>query len=395
MKKIFFGLSGGLGPAMRTLPIGKCLKDKGYEVAFNIFWESSVSFIVQEGYKHISDWDNIFPPADEFAFAASPSFWNLDHYHARFGYLDEEFTRTVFQERIKLLSEFKPDLVVADLSISTVVAAKYLKIPVVTLNQSCFHPLGKAMKWWSLPPQNLPNVTPVVNHVLTQLNLPEIKKMEDLNTGDIDLIPSFPAFDPIGNGEEYIRYVGPIQYTSSSKHSTLRLADSYILLYPGRLYDFSGDSGLQIVRHVLQACKGTEQKIVLALSEPLPSELKDLLSDHILVTEWFDDSLLEKASLFIHHGGHGSCMSALKNGVPSLIIPTISEREFNARQVHKLNLGDYLLPEVICTASLKEAIERTSKDAVILQGVQHWSNYINTNLIHPVSEMEKAIISLL
>ena len=49
--------------------------------------------------------------------------------------------------------------------------------------------------------------------------------------------------------------------------------------------------------------------------------------------------------MIIHHGGHGSTLTALAAGTPALIIPTYSERESNARRAAALGVALYLVPE--------------------------------------------------
>ena len=46
----------------------------------------------------------------------------------------------------------------------------------------------------------------------------------------------------------------------------------------------------------------------------------------------------------IHHGGYGSCQTGLFTGTPTLVIPTYSERESNARRVAAVGAGDFVLP---------------------------------------------------
>ena len=48
----------------------------------------------------------------------------------------------------------------------------------------------------------------------------------------------------------------------------------------------------------------------------------------------------------IHHGGHGSTLTALAAGTPALIIPTCSERESNARRAAALGAALYLVPGI-------------------------------------------------
>jgi len=46
----------------------------------------------------------------------------------------------------------------------------------------------------------------------------------------------------------------------------------------------------------------------------------------------------------VHHGGHSSVMMGLSAGTPAVIIPTITERESNARRVLALGAGEIVLP---------------------------------------------------
>ena len=46
----------------------------------------------------------------------------------------------------------------------------------------------------------------------------------------------------------------------------------------------------------------------------------------------------------VHHGGHSSVMTELGAGTPAVIIPTITERESNARRVVALGAGEIVVP---------------------------------------------------
>ena len=57
-------------------------------------------------------------------------------------------------------------------------------------------------------------------------------------------------------------------------------------------------------------------------------------------------SLAKKCNMMIHHGGHNSCLISAFTGTPSLIIPTFSERESNARRIKALGIAELLIPVV-------------------------------------------------
>jgi UDP:flavonoid glycosyltransferase YjiC (YdhE family) len=55
-------------------------------------------------------------------------------------------------------------------------------------------------------------------------------------------------------------------------------------------------------------------------------------------------AMARRSDLMIHHGGYGSCQTGLYVGIPQVIIPTLSERESNARRVLQQGAGEIILP---------------------------------------------------
>jgi UDP:flavonoid glycosyltransferase YjiC (YdhE family) len=54
--------------------------------------------------------------------------------------------------------------------------------------------------------------------------------------------------------------------------------------------------------------------------------------------------MAEQCDLIVFHGGHSSVMTTLKAGTPAVIIPTITERESNARRLASLGAGEVVMP---------------------------------------------------
>jgi len=365
-RTVFFGLSGGMGPVFRSLPIAAEFRKEGIEPVFQIYSEASAALINELGFLQVEDDDPTMPMADKLI-PASPHFYHLDHYFAQAGLLDDRFLRSWILHRIRMLESVKPDMVVADMSPHSVIAARVLGIPVVTVTQSCFHPNGKRVYAWGDPPRNLPMVTPLVNKILTQYGLPKIARMEDLNAGDLSIVPSIPEMDPID--DPLVKYVGPLEFSLQTNLEEEKMhlqGEPYYLVYPGRLYDSCGDSGLSLVKSVIRAFAGKPEKIIFCLSEGIPADL-ELPVGNFRVISSFSTELLRHARLFIHHGGHGSCLSAMVNGVPALIIPTHAERQFNARHVYQTGCGEYLLPGMFTAEHLYQLATYVAQDPVYKQ----------------------------
>jgi len=54
-------------------------------------------------------------------------------------------------------------------------------------------------------------------------------------------------------------------------------------------------------------------------------------------------AMAERCDLIVHHGGHSSVMTGLSVGTPAVIIPTITERESNARRLAALGAGEIVM----------------------------------------------------
>lgn len=343
-KKVFFGLSGGMGPALRCFPIAEQFRKRGAEIFFSIYSDSSARFLQKKGYTFLRD-DDPTMPASSKLIDSNSAFYDLDHYYAQNGMLDETFANSWVDHRIEMLRRLNADIIFADLSPHTVIAGHVLKKPVVSITQSCFHPAGERIYSWGNPPRNLPKVTPIFNRMLEKHNLPVISRMEELNNGTINFVPGIPEMDPIVHEKTY--YVGPIgvDWRSNSANNTSNPAVYPIVINTGRLYDSAGPSGLRLLEIVYEAFKNGEYPVLLAFQGKLPwGWKKKLTRSSIKPVPYFSSRDLSQCQLFIHHGGHGSCLSAIMHGIPSLILPTHNEREYNARRVAKLGVGEYMLP---------------------------------------------------
>ena len=350
MRHVFFGLSGGMGPIFRTIPIAEQFKANKVSVSFSVYGDAGISFLQRQGYKVWID-DDPARHQKKYAIQSQPQFFHLDHYYAQMGLLDKTFTETWIRNRIQLLETIKADFVISDMSAHTLIAAKVLGIPSLSITQSCLHPQGKPLHYWGTPPRNLPKVTPVMNEILKSYKLQTIERMEELHQGNVDIIPSIPELDPMNDSKA--RYAGPISMNLHSPYELdLPLGQPSILVYPGRLQDSVGLTGLHLIEAVIHAFAQSNVTVVLATAETLPKALLRRCSPNIRIIPSFNEAMLSQFDLFIHHGGHGSCLASIVHGVPTLIVPTQMEREFNARQIYELGIGDYMMPRTFTASHL-------------------------------------------
>jgi len=74
--------------------------------------------------------------------------------------------------------------------------------------------------------------------------------------------------------------------------------------------------------------------------------------------------LFDQVSATVHHGGFGTTGSALRAGVPTIVVPHIIDQHLWAKRVHELGVGPQPIPRAKLTAEgLAEAITQTMQDA--------------------------------
>jgi hypothetical protein len=368
---IYAAMTGGFGSLAQVLPALGQLDPRRYRIVCSIHHSAAVA-AKQLGYEVIP-YPAVEPPA--FVTPKGRDWCDLDQYWGRFGFADEKYFSRVVSSRLQLIDRIKPDLLLTQFCPPTEVIARITGLPLICFTQSCWHPRGRSITWWKNISSDHHLVTPAVNSVLRQHHCAPIARMEELNSGDITILPSFPEFDPVDDPD--VLYTGLMQWSSAETITPLPQKISAldpertICVYTGHLFDSAGKSGLLILEAVAEAIAGTPYTAVVTtgLGQEPVSGIPHL--PNLLVFDWLPlQKMLDRSSLFIHHGGHGSCMAGISAGIPSLVIPTFQEREFNARQLHELGAGDFILPEELTTETLRRKIEDCISNRSIRQNVK-------------------------
>ena len=100
-----------------------------------------------------------------------------------------------------------------------------------------------------------------------------------------------------------------------------------------------------VIRAAIAALAGTPLQVVLTTGfQELPSECGVLPPNFRHAAYLPGRAMAERCDLMVHHGGHSSVMMGLLTGTPAVIIPTITERESNARRALALGAAEIVLP---------------------------------------------------
>lgn len=364
-------MTGGFGSLAQVLPIVEQLDRSKFKLAFSI--AHGAAHAVQKLQYDFIPYPDAGTP--EFVTPKGRVWCDLDHYWGRFGFADEKYFTRLVASRLRIVEQLNPDILLTQFCPPTEIISRITGIPLVCVTQSCWHPKGKSLTWWKPQQMDYTRVTPVVNSILKKYGAPTIERMEDLNSGNLTIIPGFPEFDPV---QDEVLYTGPLHWDSTPIMNGVKY-DSFepkntILVYTGHLYDSGGDSGILILEKIVEALANTKYNVLITTGLGQQLDKEKYAAPNIHLFEWLPiNKAIDHCGLFIHHGGHGSCMAAVAKGIPSLVIPTFQEREYNARQLSLLGLADFILPHQL-NADLYAKIEASFNNALLHANALQWKN---------------------
>lgn len=341
--------SNDLGLLARTIPVGRELAMMGHEVAFCNPAPAPSAVIAEAGLANLPVGLGPFPT--EFA-PPTTNVWNVDHFSALIGYLDENSVRGGCEGMMELITAFRADVIVDSWNVTACLAARALRKPLVTIIQADIHPDNRGFIWWKEPPPDIPTPVPVLNRVLSERGLPPVRKTEELFLGDLTLVAGIPETDPVASRD--VVHVGPIVW----QRPDAMLPGWLDALGQGRplVWVYTGNptygpvapwaDSVVVLRSCAEALAEEDVDVVLTTGHhPLSEDDVAALPANFHYEPWLPGiAMAEKSDLLVHHGGHGSCMAGLCAGTPAVIIPTYSERESNARRVAAAGAGDVVLP---------------------------------------------------
>ncbi|PIP55475.1 hypothetical protein CO157_05345 [Candidatus Peregrinibacteria bacterium CG_4_9_14_3_um_filter_49_12] len=370
--RVFFSITSGWGPVMRVLPIAHLLKEKGCEVFFRAAGPIAEK-LEQFGFV-------VKAPEAPRGVIMRPTprkWWTLDHFLALHGWKSEEYVEQRYLAHRRMVEDCQPDLIVGDISPDASMVANTLNLPYVSIAQSLFLPFRKRKNilWWEDPPKRLPDISPTINMVLKKYNGQEIESTEDLIVGIRTLIPSFPEFDPLESTPHGVLYIGPIvtEELEENEGGSLPQTDC-VFVYPGRPKDSGHSTGELILKFVLPVLRKLELTSVVSTgSFAYSDEVVKMQATNLLFHNWVPMSFVrEHGTVFIHHGGHGTCLASVQLGLPSLVIPTFAERAYNAENLSALGCAKVIHLSQLTQRAVRESIEELTNNRCYSEKAKHW-----------------------
>jgi UDP:flavonoid glycosyltransferase YjiC (YdhE family) len=409
-RRIYVQFGGGLGSMSRIIPIIEGLNNEDIEFKYS-------GFPVAQKYMEdlgVSLLDSKFRFDDKIMKEPCSKWKTPEQFWQMMGYNDFEWIKEKVSQLVKLLNEYRPHLVITDMGILAWMAAKICKIPLVTITQSCYHPEREfdAFRWLDIKLDNKNAnlfLKDWINDIFEEYEIPQIEKFEEIFTGDLTLIASYPEIDKLKNNcNGYnTKYVGPILYDNSiylnDEELNKYISDNTIFCYTGRFYDHVGNSGEYVFRKLLECSHKINNFMIISVGSCEDLEIAEKIATELNV-DYSKVKIVDfvpmhyayaNAKLIIHHGGHGSCLGQIQYEKASLILPTHSEREYNARMFEKLHFSKVLSSEELCSESIERMINELLTDKSYKKAIEEFHKQVLTKNNMGVDAAIKYIKSML
>jgi len=380
-------LANDLGLPTRLVPIARELADRGHEVAvFNP--APAPSKLIAEAGLHNLPMPSRPMPSPVMDLAQAGAAWDVEEFFAAL-YLDEEATRGELAVYVDVIRDYDPDVVIDSFGLLTCLAARALSVPLVTVLQGNIHPASDGFLWWkNNRPAGLPSAAAVINRLAAENGMGPVERCVDLMAGDLSLILGTPETDPLPASTS-VEYVGPIVWQRNND----TLPEWVTRLNPDKptIWVYSGNpryapvptpiDSIVVIRAAIAALKDAPVHVVLTTGfQVLPVELGILPLNFSHAPYLPGNAMAAHCELMVHHGGHGSVMTGLRAGTPAVIVPTITERESNARRLVALGAGEIVMPvdglngeKTIDASEFGAAVLRVLKDPAYRRSAQRVS----------------------
>jgi MGT family glycosyltransferase len=285
------------------------------------------------------------------------------------GLLDEltEFT-------IARIEQEKPDLMIHDsFALWGKVAALITKVPAASsittfaFNSKVFWSnLGFALETMITSCRDakyLPNINHRLKAYFSKYGVKEGNVFDYIvNREKVNLVYTSRYFQPCSNsfGSEF-KFVGPMFQLDGlpKKHELI-----YISL--GTVYN----KDPEFFKMCFEALGGLPYKVILSLGKGLSSSFGNEVPNNFEVYEFVDQiKFLQKAALFITHGGMNSTNEGLSMNTPLIMIPQINEQRLVAKRVQDLGAGIVLNRNHLNARMIRETVLKVLNQKSYLDGV--------------------------
>lgn len=384
MKKlnILFVMIDGGGNVPPMLGLMKQFKNKGHNIY--VLSEPCLEEVIVDNGFHFVPFKEYFTKTDRkedfFQDHAATLFKNPVFERIIFGPAE-----TVVKQSIQAIETLKIDLLMVDvLLFPALMAAEFLEIPKALI----FH-MPEYMPGPNRPPGNMgvkPGKGPFIrlrdkilgkmlvtkfnqyktslNELRAELGLQALKNTVDLmDQADFRLIQTLKSFDvPIIPAPTNVRYIGPVlddpdwvatkEWTSESGEEQPLVVISFSSTFQNQA---------EVIQNSINALDGLPLRGIVTLGMAMENNQFDVPENVTLEKSLKHSLVFPHADILITHGGHGTLIRALANGVPLICLPNGRDQKDNAIKVEMHGCG-IKLPRKANSNKIRSAVESILND---------------------------------
>ncbi|HET7390560.1 MAG TPA: nucleotide disphospho-sugar-binding domain-containing protein [Nitrososphaeraceae archaeon] len=344
----------GLGHASRLVMVADRLQRMGIVIRFSSFGEAA-TYISMQGYKCIA-----VPPV-EFAWNMEGEF-SIKHSIANTPNWFTNFSRQINKET-RSMTEYKPDIIVSDSRLSSLVTAKFFGIPsVVILNQVklLLSPRLREFRIARLFEKMTGEILGVMWTTADKILVPDLPPPYTIASHNIWDTSSVVA------KLEYVGFTTPKLDVNEEQINKVANSLGLNRSRPVIFIHISGpiETRTPIIRIILEACKSLRREVQYIISEGRPKgnlEPKKL-SGSGWYYEWCPvrNEIFAMSNLLVLRGGHVALSQAIQFGKPIITIPIENHGEQlgNSEKIAKIGAGLMLKPKELKANHITDAVHQ-------------------------------------
>lgn len=298
---------------------------------------------------------------------------------------------------VELMAEYSPDVVVNDiLTLAPSLAAEVAGIPRATLIPHVFPEQQSGMPLFSigLRPPRTPfgrlawkATMPLVgvglrqgredlNGIRRQLGLPDLERFHGGTSESLAIVATLPQLEYPREWPESVRVVGPM--LAGMDHPEVELPqgeEPLVMVAPST----SQDPECRLLRSALEGLANAPVRVLAAVNGPPPAEpLPE--PPNARVHQWLSYRQgLAEADLVICHGGHGTMVRSLSEGVPVLVCPAGGDMAENGVRVSWAGCGRMLPRRLLSPKRLMVATMGSLEDRVLSERAAEIADWTRAN----------------
>jgi MGT family glycosyltransferase len=338
--RIFLGAFGDAGHAFPMLALGKALVERGHEVHFETWkrWREHAEAVGIQ-----------FADAPEYQVFPTPSAKHLKPYAAAV---------KAARETGEMVARIAPDVAVADIMTPAAsLAAEVAGVPVATLVPHVnphmapgfpIYSIGARLprtrvgaRFWGAAARRF--VEPALeqgrdqfNESRRRLGLPPVPYVHTGLSRELTLVATFPQLEYPREWPSWARVVGPLMWEPPGEKVDPPPGDGPVVLVAPST---AQDREHRLLRATLAGLAPEPVRVIATWNGREPDPPIEAPANAVLVPWLSYSQTMPACDLVVCHGGHGTLVRALTNGLPVVVCPAGGDMAENAARVDWAGLG--------------------------------------------------------